>query len=220
MMEEFCRSECLSFSSFFLVHAHRYVCAVTQIPLDSPSVPQDLLAKPRPPWIRPLRKKNPSAPRSSGSHESPPQEVLEAFSPSEMFVDMMGIQNSHSGVSPPPGSHMQGAGGFDGLAVGPSAFHHDAGGEGNGIDGMIKPDPMGMSHAEIMALFNGTGVDMSMGAMFSSPTMQPGFLDSSASGAEAVGQPVTGTGGLAFGQPFGRRGSLTKGDPGMVTSPS
>jgi len=51
---------------------------VTQIPLDNPTISQELITSSvRPPWIRPARKKNPSGPRSTGSVESPPQDMSE-----------------------------------------------------------------------------------------------------------------------------------------------
>ena len=51
---------------------------VTQIPLDNQTISPDLIVNSaRPPWIRPARKKNSSAPRSAGSVESPPQDISE-----------------------------------------------------------------------------------------------------------------------------------------------
>jgi len=51
---------------------------VTQIPLDNQTISRELIvSSARPPWIRPARKKNPSAPRSTGGVESPPQDTPE-----------------------------------------------------------------------------------------------------------------------------------------------
>ena len=77
--------EFFSTSSFYLfIFKHLYLTSffripwhvtdpmiVTQIPLDSPQVPQDLLQKPRPPWFRPLRKKG--ARSSSSNHSESPE---------------------------------------------------------------------------------------------------------------------------------------------------
>ncbi|KAI0027787.1 fungal-specific transcription factor domain-containing protein, partial [Vararia minispora EC-137] len=127
-------------------------CRITQIPLDSPQVPQDLLQKPRPPWIRPLRKKQPGAPRSSGSgsgstHGESPPTSSEAFSPADMFVDMNALGSPSFATSAPfpPSSdtvpHAQPFG--DG-----SQFADE---EGVGAAGI------GILPAEIMALFGGNG---------------------------------------------------------------
>jgi hypothetical protein len=51
---------------------------VTQIPLDSQTISRELIVgSARPPWIRPARKKNLSAPRSPGGVESPPLDTAE-----------------------------------------------------------------------------------------------------------------------------------------------
>src|SRR6266404_2301462 len=56
---------------------------VTQIPLESPTISEELMTTAaRPPWIRPARKKNPSGPRSTGSAESPPLDTSEFTSSS------------------------------------------------------------------------------------------------------------------------------------------
>jgi hypothetical protein len=52
--------------------------SVTQIPLDNPTIPQELtVSSARPPWIRPARKKIPSAPRSMAGIDSIPQDTSE-----------------------------------------------------------------------------------------------------------------------------------------------
>jgi hypothetical protein len=51
---------------------------VTQIPLDNPAIPQELtVSSTRPPWIRPARKKNRSASRSTAGVDSTSQDTSE-----------------------------------------------------------------------------------------------------------------------------------------------
>ncbi|KAH7890582.1 fungal-specific transcription factor domain-containing protein [Phlebopus sp. FC_14] len=81
-------------------------CRLTQIPLEPSRSDSQEQSSTRPPWIRPVRKKTPSAQRGGsdgGSHHSSP----EAFTPSEFFVDPataagLASPQSVNQVFPPP----------------------------------------------------------------------------------------------------------------------
>lgn len=189
----------------FLFHVARHLTdlvIVTQIPLDSPQVPQELLQKPRPPWFRPLRKKG--ARSSSSNHsESPEAGSLSPgadvtsfatptandipFSTPENGVYGAGALGGEAGPFSPGTDGMLAellrapAGSFDG-ATGDNIFGA-AGGDGS----------MAMSPADLLAMFgDGSG---GMGSF----------------GGHDFGTPD------AFGTPaFGRRSS----DLGLATSPS
>lgn len=147
-------------------------CTVTQIPLDTaergPERDQN-----RPPWIRPVRKKASSAPRTADSvseqHSSP-----EAFSPSEFFADagtpqsLPHLQTSFNPSPQSPGSaqlpgsfsaahplHQQySAGGGDSSLVHRSSFMDTT----SSIN--LEDPSMYMLSSDVMALFNDGNVDM------------------------------------------------------------
>ncbi|KIJ62344.1 hypothetical protein HYDPIDRAFT_94787 [Hydnomerulius pinastri MD-312] len=62
-------------------------CRLTQIPLEPTRADSQEQSNTRPPWIRPVRKKTPSAARGPGSDAGSHHSSPEAFSPSEFFVD-------------------------------------------------------------------------------------------------------------------------------------
>ncbi|KAI0051558.1 hypothetical protein FA95DRAFT_1534316 [Auriscalpium vulgare] len=173
-------------------------CRITQIPLDNPSIPQELLQNmPRPPWVRPVRKKNPSAPRSSGSVDSPARESPETFSPTDMFVDMIGA----NGPTHPSGSAFALSNGFSGTKGGPTTsspqpFTLDSSSPvshfldvGGGVDGM-KSDPVtAMSPVDIMALFNEGNMDMDMASMFPPQPLHSDFSGGINGDHTATGTP-------------------------------
>ncbi len=127
---------------------------VTQIPLDpangtrqeSPIIPSS-----RPAWIRPVRKKAPSAPRSNQSADSPSHHSSpEAFSPSDFFGAEQGTSNQMSSSSQ--------YGGTNHTAPNPPSSFLDPSG-GVAMD-MIRGDAqMYMSHGDMLSLFN-EGVDI------------------------------------------------------------
>jgi hypothetical protein len=127
----------------------------------------------RPPWIRPVRKKAPSASKSTESasqHSSP-----DGFSPSDFFVDMgtpqtlpqvkagygQGPQppsSAHPSNSPPQGAQHQSNTEYP-MPILPSTARPSSFMDTSG--GMSMDDaPMYLSPAEVMALFNDGGVDM------------------------------------------------------------
>lgn len=196
-------------------------CTVTQIPLDTPSLSREFpQTKPLPPWIRPVRKKTPSAPRSSGSHESPSQDNNSSsepsFSPGDMFVDLSvlppdklvssnGLVNTLNAVGAVPTSPRQYSIGVSGH----TAPFMDT--SSSGVDPLnIKPDPsMALTPAEIMALFNDGGMDMA--SLFPSDFMAD---DMGAGGSTLYSQSQS----SAFGKSRGAGGS--NGDlSGLVSSP-
>ncbi|KIK91069.1 hypothetical protein PAXRUDRAFT_150343 [Paxillus rubicundulus Ve08.2h10] len=62
-------------------------CRITQIPLEPSQTDSREQLNTRPPWIRPIRKKTPSAVKGTGSDGGSHHSSPEAFSPSEFFVD-------------------------------------------------------------------------------------------------------------------------------------
>ncbi|TFY70865.1 hypothetical protein EVG20_g2137 [Dentipellis fragilis] len=196
-------------------------CRITQIPLENPSLPQEFVHnKPLPPWIRPVRKKNPSAPRSSGSHESPSQDSPEMFSPSaDMFVDMSsvsganGIANHFSGGIGKQSQHPGGIGApspgqftLDGPAANSPVQGFIPPGVASGIGGVTDAGGLAMSPEDIMALFNEGTMDMTtlFGSSLSSEMM-----------GEASAESMQG----GYSQPFGKQGSPGDNMQGLVASP-
>ncbi|KAI0266452.1 fungal-specific transcription factor domain-containing protein [Gloeopeniophorella convolvens] len=164
MMEEFCRSTCtccVELIRLGLIHT----LTVTQIPLDNPTIPQELLGNPaRPPWLRPVRKKNPSAPRSTGSMESPPQDPGEFGSPMSAAPNSSFLSNT---FSPVPKAQSPRRYSMD--ATSPTAQFLDASGT-SGLE-LPKPDPgaMPMGTADLMALFGESGLDVA--GLFPQPAL-------------------------------------------------
>ena len=130
--------------------------AVTQIPLDNQTISRELIvSSARPPWIRPARKKNPSAPRSTGGVESPPQDAPEftgntgpisAAPPSTPFSLATGI----SPVTPTRSQPEFPVGG------GSPSGQLDPAGAGAGVGGLELPLPS----ADLMTLFGDGGLDV------------------------------------------------------------
>lgn len=131
---------------------------VTQIPLESPR-PDAQSSKPRPPWIRPVRKKTL---RSSASNESTSQHSSpEGFSPSDAFLDL----NSAAKLTSPPPS-----GAFNGSAYGSptSTSFMDTGGME-----MSPEASMAMNPSDLLAMFSandGSGIDVAQ--LLMSPPME------------------------------------------------
>ncbi|GLB40905.1 putative fungal specific transcription factor [Lyophyllum shimeji] len=142
-------------------------CRLTQIPLETTRRETAASSSNRPPWIRPVRKKAPSAPRSTNSADSPPQQHSspEAFSPSEFFTETPIAKNctlftSGSSMTPSTSPAGQVTSPPQPFSPGnqPQAPFMDTSGLG-GMD-MIREDPqMYMSPADMMALFD-DGVDV------------------------------------------------------------
>lgn len=138
---------------------------MTEIPLE-PIGPDAATDNTRPPWLRPVRKKTPSAPRSTHSGESPSQHSSpEAFSPSDFFADpntsYPQASTSASGI-PTPRQYQNGNGNGN-TQQNTSPFM--------GMDISREDGGIYMSPTEAMALFNDSGVDV--GSLFSSEYMQP-----------------------------------------------
>ncbi|RDB16620.1 putative transcriptional regulatory protein C3C7.04 [Hypsizygus marmoreus] len=152
-------------------------CRLTQIPLETTTTRQD--APPqisnRPPWIRPVRKKAPSVPRSNISTDSPPQHSSpESFSASEFFDVGAGVgvgvgagggfrpaTNGYASSSANGGGEfMDTSGGMVGVGVVGGGGNGGAGGGAGGE--MMRDDgsQMYMSPAEMMALFDEGAVDV------------------------------------------------------------
>lgn len=188
LMEEFCRRKLCFFLLLVILPRFSPCSQVTQIPLEPTASPDGPINNSRPPWIRPVRKKAPSAPRSSNSGESPSQHSSpEAFSPSEFFAEMSGGPGSPPKVtsSYPAGPSSAGsatASPVQGLALQPQQYMNARNAAQPGATSYIdpssgmpmdimRPDPqMYMSPSEVMALFNDGGVDVS--SLFSSEFIQ------------------------------------------------
>lgn len=148
-------------------------CRLTHIPLDlTNGNHQDHTPAPssRPAWIRPVRKKAPSAPRSTHSGDSPSHHSSpEAFSPSEFFNGEPSKPSSSFAPVPPTasgssGPQMPSSAQFNDTnhppPSAPSSFLGTS--TSMGMD-MIQEDPqqLYMSHGDMMALFAGdAGVDV------------------------------------------------------------
>ena len=146
-MEEFCRRT----SQFHATRLPANPSAVTQIPLDSPRPDGTQAGRPRPPWIRPIRKKTL---RSGGSNESTSQHSSpEGFSPSDAFLDLSSASAKMG--SPAPAPFANGKGGYAGTPV--QAFM-----DANAMD--IGGDAaMSMNPSDLLAMFSvpdGSGLDV------------------------------------------------------------
>lgn len=155
---------------------------VTQIPLDlTNGARQDSTPPPssRPAWIRPIRKKAPSAPRSTHSADSPSHHSSpEAFSPSEFFNTEPTKPASSFSNGPPTASgssaaQMSSPVQYNGTNLppqsAPSAFLGAPG--GMGMDMIQEDTQLYMSHGDMMALFSDGGVDVNH--LFSSDFNMP-----------------------------------------------
>lgn len=130
--------------------------AVTQIPLDNQTISRELIVgSARPPWIRPARKKNPSAPRSTGSVESPPQDAPEFTGKSGLICTASASTpfNLATGISPVTPTRSQPE-----FSVGTESppGQLDPAGARAGVGGLELPMPS----AELMALFGDGGLDV------------------------------------------------------------
>ncbi|KAF5370920.1 hypothetical protein D9615_009818 [Tricholomella constricta] len=136
-------------------------CRLTQIPLET-TRRETAPSSNRPPWIRPVRKKAPSAPRSTNSTDSPPPQHSspESFSPSEFFAETpkngqlfastsMASSTSSAGQANPPQSFPSGNQ--------PQPPFMDT--SGMGMDMIREDTQMYMSPTDMMALFD-DGVDV------------------------------------------------------------
>lgn len=159
-------------------------CRLTQIPLDSPRPDGAQSGKPRPPWIRPIRKKTL---RSGGSNESTSQHSSpEGFSPSDAFL------GSPAPAPPFAANGKAYAGGTPGAAP---AFM-DAGGAP--LD--MADAAMAMNPSDLLAMFSvpdGSGLDVAQ--LLMSPAMDAqGLGDASAASPTAffsLGHGPSGGGG-------------------------
>ncbi|KAJ3552687.1 hypothetical protein NP233_g12820 [Leucocoprinus birnbaumii] len=209
-------------------------CRLTHIPLDPTNGTQQehpSAQSSRPAWIRPVRKKAPSAPRSTHSGDSPSHHSSpEAFSPSEFFNNGEPSKPTPSFAPAPPttsGSsepQMSPSSPFNGInhppPNGPSSF---LGSASLGMD-MIQEDPqqLYMSHGEMMALFGGDpGVDVNQ--LFSpdfnmAGQTTPGQHQQQAPGSQQTQQPPASAGDRQNGTPgYGGPGFLKMN--GLTTSP-
>ncbi|KAF8875786.1 fungal-specific transcription factor domain-containing protein [Infundibulicybe gibba] len=118
-------------------------CRLTQIPLE-PIRQETPQSNARPPWIRPVRKKAPSAPRSSQSGDSPPphHSSPEGFSP-EFFTEPQGAGSFPASATPIANDF--------GRRIGTSGSSF----MDTGMD--VSDDQMYMSPAEMMALLGRNG---------------------------------------------------------------
>ena len=127
------------------------ILKVTQIPLEAP--PQDVPStKPRPPWIRPARKKTL---RSSASTESTSQHGSpEGFSPSENFLDISGASALGSPQPPSAAFSPTTNGTNHGFALSgtPGPLPPQSFGD-NSMD--ISNTPQTMNPADLLAMFGG-----------------------------------------------------------------
>ena len=126
------------------------ILKVTQIPLEASSQQDSQSTKPRPPWIRPVRKKTM---RSSASNESTSQHGSpEGFSPSDTFLDLSGAASLGS-PQPPSATFSPSANGANhgfGMAGTPGPSFSD-----NGMD--ISNTPQTMNPSDLLAMFGGEG---------------------------------------------------------------
>ncbi|KAJ3530177.1 hypothetical protein NMY22_g8685 [Coprinellus aureogranulatus] len=205
-------------------------CRLTNIPLETNRQDNPPGNTPRPPWIRPVRKKASSTARSSHSADSPRDHHSspEPFSPSDFFSDpkqggsfASGPPSTASGTSsnqqipspsnqynmggPSPGGQGNGSGGTA------SAFGLDPL-AGAGMDIIREDSTMFMSSNDMMAFFSDGGVDIN--SLFSPDTFlhqQPGSAALSPPSAGGSGA------GIQSQQPGGQNGFMKM--AGLVTSP-
>lgn len=168
-MEEFCRRK------YFPSQPYAKFCganipscfSVTQIPLET-TRQETTASSTRPPWIRPVRKKAPSAPRSTSADSPSQHSSPESYPSSEFFAEPSKNGSSFaSGHSMTPGtSSTSPPQSYPSSDQSQGTFMDTSGGMGMDI---IREDPqMYMSPAEMMALFD-DGVDVAH--LFS-----PGFM--------------------------------------------
>jgi hypothetical protein len=146
--------------------------SVTQIPLDNPTIPQELtVSSVRPPWIRPARKKIPSAPRSTAGIDSIPQDTSEfVVSPiTDALVDTpFSLAGSFSPIAPSQSPRRFSLG-----TDAPQEELHNPSQPRGGQLGPPKHDPslgaMSMPSAELMTPF-GDG-DFDVASLFPRPGM-------------------------------------------------
>lgn len=166
-------------------------CRLTQIPLESPR--PDATAKPRLPWIRPVRKKTL---RSSASNESTSQNSSpEAFSPTDAFLDLSGASAKIN--SPPPNGvftngHSSKSPYSPASGPGSSSFMDAA-----AMD--ISEPNMAMNPSDLLAMFNvGDTGGIDVAQLLMSPPMegrsladtQPNFFTMGGAGASNPGGGV------------------------------
>ncbi|KAF9465971.1 fungal-specific transcription factor domain-containing protein [Collybia nuda] len=148
-------------------------CRITQIPLET-TRQETAASSSRPPWIRPVRKKAPSAPRSTSADSPSQHSSPESYPSSDFFTEPPKNGSSFpanhtmiSKTSPTPQVQVTSAQSYPHSDQSQSSFMDTSG--GMGMD-MIREDPqMYMSPAEMMALFDDGGVDVAH--LFS-----PGFM--------------------------------------------
>lgn len=144
---------------------------VTQIPLDNQTISRELIvSSTRPPWIRPARKKNPPAPRSTGGVESPPQDTPEFVGntiSTALASTPFNLATDFSPVTPtqPQPDFLVGAE--------PSSGQLDHAGAGAGAGGLELPMPS----AELLALFGDGSLDVT--GLLSPPVLSGCTTDSS-----------------------------------------
>lgn len=142
-------------------------CRLTNIPLETNHQDNPPANAPRPPWIRPVRKKTSSVARSNHSGDSPTaQGSPEPFSPSDFFSETKGTSGFPSG--PPSNSSNSSSNAHyqagtptaqGGSGAGPSTFRMDVNASSGMAMDMIREDtPMYLSSNEMMAFFNDGGV--------------------------------------------------------------
>jgi hypothetical protein len=146
---------------------------VTQIPLDNPTISQELItSSARPPWIRPARKKNPSGSRSTGSVESPPQDTSEFASSTVSTAPSNVPFNLTAGFSSVAQTQR-----FSTETASPTAQLHDPLRAGAGNLELPEPDSdtrsMPMPSAELMALVEDGSLDVA--CLFPQQSI-PGFM--------------------------------------------
>jgi hypothetical protein len=169
LMEEFCRCT-FPYASAFTLLIHSLIVSVTGIPLEpAPRAESSSPANTRPPWIRPVPKKPPSAPRSNASAESR-HSSPECFSPSDFFVDVPGGAASPHPTCTSPVMRQEHSPPRQQYGTSRTSAFLDHSSMGVTMD-IMRPDPtLYMSPAEVMAMFN-EGVDI--GNLFPNDFMQP-----------------------------------------------
>ena len=148
----------------------------------------DASAKPRPPWIRPVRKKTL---RSSASNESTSQHSSpEGFSPSDAFLDLSGA--SAKITSPPPNGVFANGG-----SNGKSPYAPGAGGfmDAGAMDIAAEPH-LAMNPSDLLAMFSvGDGGGLDVAQLLMTPPMEgrgladgaPGFFGMAAGPSNPAG---------------------------------
>lgn len=143
------------------------ISLVTQVPLETARRQESPESKtPRLPWIRPVRKKTPSVPRSNHSSSDSRHTSPEEFSPANVFIDMTSAV-SDAQKSPSTKHHVSSM--SDGQNSPQAQFS-------NMMSQPLFTDnspslELPMSPGDIAALFNDD-----MTSIFG-PSLSPGFLD-------------------------------------------